>query len=308
MEAAAIEAGFGDLNLPSRLIEYQRFGLMGRPLTKAARRGGEGLWHPDQLSLFLDVLHLREREKLRMPTIANVPVGLWRLGAEGISTEQAQRAMAHWGGALPGAPSGAGQPGHNRKTGRERSATRPRGDRSIRHKAIDQAVEWLSAPGASEQAKRELRHLLVVINDTGTPASPDTWARVALGVIAPDGEPSLEQRRAAHSMSIGFALQELAIRHLDQLCAQWSQPLWNWARAVDQDNRQGYLDEQARMVSDPKVGHLYSRPLIDDIVQQGCRGQLTILGMTLAILWGEFGMQVPPGEEPPPRVKVVRRM
>jgi hypothetical protein len=308
MVRAAEEAGFGEsLKLKRRFVEYQGHGLLGKPVARAARRGGEGLWHPNLLALFLDELRMREREKLRLPTIANLPIGLWRLGVEGVTTEQAQRAMSYWAGHLPGAPSGGGQPGRNRRSGVSKAEARPRGDRSLRRKSIDQAVAWLAAPGATEGAKRELRDLLEVINDTGEPASPDTWARASLGVIAPSGNPSIEQRTVAHNQSIGFSVQVLAIHHLDSLCAPTSSSLWEWARAVDQKNRPGYLAQQAKMIADPGLGHLYSRPLAFDILQQGCVGLLTILGIALAVLWGEYGMKVPPGEEPPPRLKIDRR-
>jgi hypothetical protein len=184
MERAAEEAGIEGVNFKRRFVEYQGFGLLGKPIAKAPRRGGEGLWHPDQLPLFLEVLRRREQEKLRIPTIANIPIALWRMGVEGVTTEQVQKAMSYWAGYLPGAPSGSGQLGYDRRTGGSKAAGRPRGDRALRRQAIDRAVSWLAAPDAPETAKRELRNLLEIINDLGDPSSPDTWARVSLGVLS----------------------------------------------------------------------------------------------------------------------------
>jgi len=177
----------------------------------------------------------------------------------------------------------------------------------MRRKAVERAVGWLAAPGASESAKRELRNLLEIINDTGEPSSPDTWARASLGVIAPGGNPSALQKQAATALHRGLSLQVLAIRHLDVLCDPSTMPLWEWARVVDQKHRAEYVADQAVMAADPDVGHLYSRPLVAEIIQQGCFGLLTMLGIGLGVVWGEYGMRSPPGDEPPPMVTFKRR-
>jgi hypothetical protein len=306
---AAHDQGYGEPGeLRRRFSEYRGFGLVGPHVTKAKRQGGEGLWHPNQQQLFLDVLRRRQNDNNRLPTIANLPVGLWRVGYEGITTEQVQRAMSYWGGHLPGAPASWGQSGRDRRTGKSKAERRPSGPRSLRRRGVEQAVERLAAPGASESAKRELRNLLEIMNDLGDPSAPDTWARAALGVIAPGGNPSPQQRQVVDFQHRAFILQVLAVRHLDLLCDASARPLWDWALSeLDQKNRADYVAIQGQLIHNSEIGHLFERPLSFDILQQGCIGFLTILGMSLAILWGEHGMAMPPGEEPPPRMKIERR-
>jgi hypothetical protein len=306
---AAEDEGFGArAPLRRRFVEYQGLGLVGKPLGKAERQGGEGLWHPMQLELFLQLLNLRDNDKVRVSTLPNLPVGLWRLGADGITTEQVQRAMSYWAGFLPGAPSETALPGHDSRTGRAKSEVRPRGPRSLVRKAIEQFVDDLSVPETRHRAKRELRDLLEIMNTTGVAASPDTWARVALNVIAPNGNPSSQQRQAVENMQKGFLVQFLTVRHLDLLCSPMSTEFWDWARRViDESNRDGYLRQQAEMIHDPEVGHLYKRPLGFDLVQQGCRGWTVVLGIGLAVAWDAYGMRMPPGEEPPPALPFTQR-
>jgi hypothetical protein len=309
MVQAAHDAGYGEVDqLRRRFSEYRGFGLVGGHLAKDKRQGGPGLWHPVQRWLFIEVLRRREQDKNRLPTIANLPVGLWRLGIPGITTEQIQQTMFYWGGHLPGAPAGWNQPGRDRKTGKSKAGSRPGGPRSLRRRAVEHAVEKLAAPGAGDRAKRELRNLLEIMNDLGETLAPDTWARASLGVIAPSGDPSPQQRFAAHVQHRAFTLQVLAVRHLDLLCKPSARPLWDWALSeLDQKNRTEYLALQEKMIREPDVGHLFASPLAYDILQQGCVGFLTILGMSLAILWGEYAMAIPSGEEPPPKLKIDRR-
>ncbi len=301
--------GFGpESALRRRFIEYEGFGLVGKPLAKAKRQGGEGLWHPMQLELFLQLLHLRQDDGVRVSTLPNLPVGFWRMGFEGITTEQVQKAMSFWGGYLPGAPSEVGLPGYSRRTGQAKSEIRPRGPRSLMRKAIEQVVEEMSVPETRNRAKREMRDLLEIINTTGQAVSPDTWARVALKVIAPSGSPSVDQRRAVSHMQTGILVQLMAIQHLDALCSTPSKEFWDWAsRVVDQSQREEYLKQKAQMMEHPELGHLYQRPLGFDLMQRGCLGLMTVLGIGLGVAWGTHGMKLPPGEEPPPTLMFQRR-
>lgn len=302
MIAAAVDEGLGDTRtLARRFVDWQQLGLLGKAAKKAARQGGEGLWHPNQQVLFLDLLRCRDRG-LRIPTLANVPVAWWRDSIQGIETEQAQRALEFWAGYLPGTRVNLRQPPGGRRprgTGDPWGESRPKGERSLRRRAIELRVEWLSVPGASAQSKRELRQLLEVLNE-GIDVSPDAFVHAVVPVFSPDGEATPQQRRAARLIHRGIALQHLAVDHLGQLCAPAAVPLWEWARRIDQSERPNYLRDQARLIADAEVGHLFRRPLVDDLVQQACSGLLVILGIGLACNLPNWRMQPESTAELPP--------
>src|ERR1039458_3130620 len=88
MVAAAVDAGYGDKReLARTFVAWQQLGLMGKMVARADRRGGEGLWHPVQQDLWLGLLRNRLAAAVRPHTLANLPVGLWMLGMDGIPTE-----------------------------------------------------------------------------------------------------------------------------------------------------------------------------------------------------------------------------
>jgi hypothetical protein len=305
--SAAVAEGLGSAEtLGRRFSEYQGLGLVGKSTTRTARKGGEGLWHPAQLGLFVELLHMRERERLRIPTLANLPVAWWRLGTEGIETTQTQRAFRNWGGALTGSPSDIGQPGR-RRGGGSRSERRPTGDRSLRRQAVDAQVDVLTEPGANATTRRALRDLIELINDSGQTPSRETFVSTMSRALAGDAKPTPAQKEAALNQYKGIAVQLLVVRHLDLVCEDDSAPLWEWARRIDQAGWEDYVRQQQTMADDPEVGHLYVRPLATDIVQQACRGFMAILGIGLATQWRLYDFANPPGHEPPPKLTFKQR-
>ena len=225
------------------LDDWRQLGLIGKAISKAPRRGGEGLWHPNQLVIWMNPIAFRFDQGLRVPTLPNWPVGLWRLGTDGIELEQVQRAFELWVGYLTGRPDsdvktrGSRRP---RGDGRSWSKNRPTGERSLRRKAIEARVEHLSAPGAAAAQKRSLRTLLEIIND-GVDVSPDTYVARLLPVLAPEGEPTEKQRQLAENQYRVIRVQKLAVAYLDQLCTPVAFPLWQWIERHDQVHVPRYL-------------------------------------------------------------------
>jgi hypothetical protein len=288
MIEAAREAGLGkDLNLDRVFVDWQSIGLLGRPDTRAPRRGGEGLWHPNQLYLWLNLLHFRMREKRRVPTLANLPVAAWRLGEEGVETEQAQRAYGFWDSNLD-------------------NTRRPKGDRSLRREAVDLRVNWLASAEAPVAAKRRLRRLLEFANDTA-PAlavSPDTLARSALDVLAPGREPTKLERVVARSLYDGIHVQVVAHRYRRHLLASTreTREFWEWARRLGRAGLADYAAVQPRFAQDPGAGRLYQPVSLDEFTSNACGGLMVIFGIGLRQLLGELP-QWPEGSELPPPLR-----
>src|SRR5207249_3517346 len=96
MLAAAEVAGLGTRRrLDTTFVHWQELGLLGQYVQKERRRGGAGLWHPLQFQIWLALLRNRAAG-VRLPTLANIPVGAWLLWPEGVEVGQAQLAFGFW--------------------------------------------------------------------------------------------------------------------------------------------------------------------------------------------------------------------
>jgi hypothetical protein len=284
MVTAAADAGYGDKReLARTFVSWQQLGLLGRMSARAERRGGEGLWHPQQRELWLGLLRNRLVAGVRTQTLANLPVGLWLLGTDGIETEQAQKAFSYWASYL-GAES------------------RPTGERSLRHRAIEERVNQMATPGASEKSKRELRRLLEIINDLApSPSvSPDTFMQTTLGVMVPEETPTRAHRFIADTNHGAIRLQLIAGRHLDLLGASTPEVLefWEWSRKLDAEGRDMYLQGQPEMAT-----HRFYRADLEGWINQACTMLMTVFGIGLGHLLGELGSwPKDAGVEPPPKL------
>ena len=304
------EAGFGDeQQLTRTFTEFQQQGLLGKSIAKAPRRGGEGLWHPMQQVLWLDLLQRRVSDQVRSTTLANVPVGLWLLGQAGIETSQAQRAFEYWSGYLTIRDSGEPRKKAARRpkgTAEVWSTQRPTGSRSLQRRALVERVEALSAPGAPEEAKRQLRLLLEILN-SGAGVSPDLYISRVLDVLAPGRDPTPAQRHMASMMSRGLAIQKLAVDEASRLVVPAAIPLWEWARRAYQADLPEFELWRQQAAGDASIGHLFRRSTFEVAIQEACNSMLTTLGIGIALLRGELGMRPPPGEELPPPLPGLHR-
>lgn len=206
MVGKAEAAGYGEhLNLGRAFVDWQRRGLLGRPLAKARRQGGEGLWHDGQGELWLELLRDRLDDRTSIESMANRPVAHWLLGNPAVRTAQAQLALITWARLI--------------------DKPRPTDPRSARNRAIEARVARLAPPGASPSQRRNLRTLLELVND----GVPPTAAQLheALGVVTSD-------REAVLALAAEVTHQLGAQQRLDELSADTPAVLdfWRWGRVL----------------------------------------------------------------------------
>lgn len=206
MVGKAEAAGYGErLHLGRAFVDWQQRGLLGKALTKASRRGGEGLWHDGQGELWLELLRDRLDEGVSIESMANRPVAHWLLGNPAVRTGQAQLALITWARLI--------------------YKPRPVGTRSARARAIEARVTRLAPPGASQAQRRRLRAFLELLND-GVKPNP-AQLHEALRIVTSD-------REAVLALAAEVTHQLEAQRHLDELNLATPAVLdyWRWARVL----------------------------------------------------------------------------
>ncbi len=266
--------------LEPKFRSWQRFGLVGGAVGKTARRGGEGLWHPIQGAIFLAILN-NLAQGVRLTTMANLPVGLWMAGVEGVELRQVQRALYYWitRRALGTKPNPI-------------RGSRPTGPRSIREQAIRAIVDGIARPNASPPVRRELAEQIRVQAD-GVAASaggvPAPFLTAYLAVVTPD-RPSTEELRAdAANLYYSIRFQLIAAEVLDALCADRDdvRGFWGWVGRYATDKLEvgtleGAPPEWIRLRDPtPEQVHALSRGL-----ERSCAFALTYSGVGLRILAG----------------------
>ncbi len=204
--AKAEAEGYGERrNLGRTFVDWQRRGLVGKPLAKARRQGGEGLWHDGQGELWLELLRDRLDGDISIESMANRPVAHWLLGNPAVRTAQAQLSLVTWARLI--------------------QKSKPVGPRSARARAIEARVARLAPPGASPAQRRRLRAFLELLND-GVKPNPAQLHDV-FGIVSTDRETVL-------ALAAEVTHQLEAQRHLDELSLATPAVLdyWRWARVL----------------------------------------------------------------------------
>ncbi len=284
LEEAATRGYGAGRSLVATFINWQRRGLVARATGKAARRGGEGLWHERQLWIWLSLLHLRS-QGAHLQLLANVPVGCWMLGVEGVDTDQIQKVMLEFWGKSKPLPDIARSPTYRRQ--------------------VDRAVDWMAAPGARprdrQRYRRTLAHASAAMPDLGV--SAEAFAQAAAGVIAPGGKPSPAQVGAISSTYGLFETRALAVAQLPKLARPTNEVVrfWEWARRTFQRTWSAYAAAQQQLAAQPGVGHLYDpadATGLELLTWNGCTTILTVLGIGLEVLRShdqlKSGLEAPP--------------
>ena len=271
MVQEAVQAGYGEPQKLRRLfVAWQESGLLGKAATKAPRRGGEGLWHPDQHTLWRLLLEQRARGAGRV-ALANLSVALWLQNFPGIEVAQAQRAFGLWLRANPST-----------------------GPRSVAGRGIDHHIDQVSVPGTSARSQRELRDLFLRMTEaafartpgvpTQLPVSTDSIAGWVLDVVAPGATPPTKaQRYVARGPYLGPRIQFRALDYEKVLLQNRAEIhlYWAWARLLLFRSLERYLKELPVLQADSDVAHIFQVPVLAEYLGSGCRMLLMGLGAGL---------------------------
>jgi hypothetical protein len=275
-------------NLERDFINWQRCGLMGMAVAKAPRRGGEGLWTDRQLWIWLSLLHLRE-QGAHLRLLANVPVGSWMVGMDGIDIAQIQRVLASFWSEVPAAPSAERSPAYR--------------------STLDRVVERLSAPGAQARARRQLRREFARIGDE-LQAIRDrsrSFVTAVEGVLSPQGKPTPHQSRVARDALDVMAMRALAVQHIDRLARSTNEAreFWAWTQRFFLATAAHFQITQPELASHEGVGHVYNPiELQSFLAYEACTTLLLIVGIGIDCLWRG---SMPNGLEAPPPLSWVHR-
>ncbi len=264
-----------------RFIRYQELGLLGRPVTKASRRGGEGLWHPSQAHLW----HAYERHRgvVRQPTLANAPVGAWLMRLPGLELRQAQLAFDYWARAV------------------SRVELPPAGERTDFRRRIAKAADQIAGPLADAKARRELAKMLSILSDANSMiVSRRTVEATVAAALSPSEERHPRETQYASTYYVGVDLHLLPLTHLPALRSESSTGLWTWARDMAEATFAMYQREQPILRSQPETGRFYQEtPDMNYFVNQSCVTLLLLFGVGIRHLTQDHPLHIPRGMPTP---------
>lgn len=285
---AGVEAGYGGARqLDALFVSWQKAGLIGRAQAKEeGRRGGAGIWHPTQESIWLNLLRERS-EGRRLPTLANLPVGLWLLKWEGVELEQAQRAFEFWLDPVL-------------------RRNKPPGGRSITGAAIRARVDELADPSASPTARRALRDAYQRVVESSDPLHlpPESFVAALLSAAFPGRTHSIRQRQFAETIWNGIRLESITRTHVGSILVRTAdvQAFWEWAARQIRFGLQQYVQELDSLQADPDFGRLYSSPSLNEFINSSCSKLSIVMGAGIAALIKFSPFSTPEGYEPAPKI------
>jgi hypothetical protein len=237
----ADEHGLGEGRaLPASFVEFQQQGLLGQANGRTSRRGGEGLWHDRQASLWLDLL-IGRAHGVRTVRLLNLPVYLWLISEPGVELAQAQRAWFNFA-------SGYDREGHDAAKGvNDRRSQRrpPTGTRSERQRVRNKQADLLGGNDRSLTARRKYREMWEMVDDSYlSPPSKETLFEASRS-LWPDADEA-ELDRYTESEHFRIECRGLAVRHRHYLTsrAERIDEFWDWSRALTVE-----VWRQARLVA-----------------------------------------------------------
>jgi hypothetical protein len=257
--AAATARGF---KASARLIsDWVELGLLDRPTRRGLGRGRGSLatWPENQLQLFLQLLDQKRKGARRIPTLCNLPVGLWlHFGDEYVPLRQTRRALKTWA--------------TTSTTGTYAS------QRAARQSASD-LIEWLSGGAVGPDQKGRLAKLLGQITykiACGQPYDRSTLVDVVSEAIAA-ANPSAPAADLAAGFARGLAARVSALSRLDAI----PDDLFDVARKNVALAELEYATRQPQLAQQPKVGHVFDARDWSQRLNQACSNLLTHLGYLL---------------------------
>jgi hypothetical protein len=285
----ALAEGYGTPEaLRSHFFKLRAYGLIGRPIEKEHRRGGAGLWHPVQGSLFIFYLGNR-REGISLTDLSNAPVGLWLLdGADGpwrIDTRQAQQALLYGGSSM--LREKVGEPWQYGVISKRGRPGREIGERSIQAQNARRTAQIISRPRSTPH-----RAISKVLSSVAMDA-PDFNLKKSQFIEAfraarPQVQSPLAEAEASALYQI-IADRHLAIRHVKALTREVKPvlELWEWARSFWQLHTAYYMESLPKLQVLPGMGDLFEQTSLQQIMTFGSTYLLGVLGGAIRGLQGD---------------------
>jgi hypothetical protein len=257
--AAATARGF---RASARLIsDWVELGLLDRPTRRGLGRGRGSLatWPENQVQLFLQLLDQRSKGARRVPTLCNLPVGLWlHFGDDYAPPRQVRRALSTWA-----AKGTAGTYGSGRAA--EQSASDIIGwlsggaVTSVEHEALARALGLITYQIATAQ-RYEHSDLIDVVSRAIAAANP-----------------SVPATDLAEGFARGLASRVKAISRLSTIPDE----VFVAARANVAMAELEYAVRQPQLAGQPVVGHVYDARDWNQRFNHACSNLLTHLGYLL---------------------------
>ena len=282
----AADEGYGEAGaLENKFKEYSRYGLIGPSIGKESRRGGAGLYHPVQAELFLSYLEHRTRG-INLYTLANLPIGFWLLGFDGIPVQQVQRALFF--GLAPLLPTSLFDSAPNQTVQRRSRTARRPGDRSFYRDNLSNQLAVLRATDdfTSLVSLLQTDVLEGISRDWTLPVSKPEFVGAACRSFP-----------SPHAPLFGNVLYELYLSRITALVfvdalvrdTPATRSLFEWARASFISGL--VLTEFARPAFNvdcrDTLAWLFEPPTVEQIVRNGGITLLTELGMGIRALAGD---------------------
>jgi hypothetical protein len=249
---------------PRLITDWVELGLLDAPDRHGlgrARGSAAGTWSEAQRQLFLALLDKR-REVKHIAPLCNMPVWLWLFwGDEYAPLRQVRRALETWGGVRGGTKGLSWAKAH----ASARQQVERWGSSLARPKDRQALVDALSKMIYKQQFDSDaLVPLLERVFDpahTGQPRGP-------LGApVTP----------ADYALLIRVRLEALA--QLDAL----DNSLFEWARFMYLTMLPQYFQGQPQFAADPELGKLFTRPDINELVNNVCASLIGTIALARAV-------------------------
>lgn len=267
--------------------EWQRIGLLGRHVRKASRRGGEGLWHSAQFELWKTYLRHR-KERVRLATLANLPIGGWLLGWDGVELDQAQKALLFW-------------------ICQNGSPDRPSGERSLRRRGIETIVEELAHSQALKRDKVEASKVFEQQLDAipEMSVSEATFVKALTPLLAKENRRDV--RLYASSLYGVIEVTSSALPYVEDLCRLNTREIkefWIWARNLFHVTYAEYTAEIPHLSDAPDTGRFFVPYTLERFMNTACATLLQLFGYGIKYVLRECDF---PNHRPRPPVITLRK-
>jgi len=241
--------------------EWVEQGLLGESQREWPGHGSVAKWPQEQLDLFLLLLEhrQRERDKVRLGHLCNVPVWRWLYWGElgGVSLKQVRRAMGTWVKFRKNIPE-----------------AKFRWD-------VTNLVELTQGPRAREKRTliKELTEVGALQKDVDRESLRWHLDPVVNAYAKGEGPGSVKAIfSSSEYMTTMMPIRLRALRNYLEL-ERLPDVLWEWARTLLLVTVIQWQTMQPSFAADPEWGHRYPRITVNTLCESSCYYLLTILGI-----------------------------